>query len=212
MISVLLVDDHAVVRAGYRRYLEQSVDICLVAEAANAEEGYAAFCREAPQVSVVDLSMPGASGVQLIRRIVARDALAKVIAFSMHEERLFVTQAIGAGACGYVTKNSAGKTLVEAVREAHAGRRYLSPDVRGSVSATTPAASGPDALSTKEFEVFRLLAQGLPVGQIAQTLNLSHKTVANHQTQIKEKLGVTTTAALVHLALRSGLIKPSTPG
>ena len=75
-----------------------------------------------------------------------------------------------------------------------------------------PAASGPDALSTKEFEVFRLLAQGLPVGQIAQALNLSHKTVANHQTQIKEKLGVTTTAALVHLALRSGLIKPSTPG
>ena len=211
MIKVLLVDDHAVVRAGYRRYLEQADGICLVAEAANADEGYAAYCREAPDVSVVDLSMPGASGVQLIQRLVARDPQARVLAFSMHDEKLFVAQASAAGACGYITKNSAGDTLVEAVREAHAGRSFYSPDIRASRPATGPVA-GADALSPKEFEVFRLLAQGLPVGEIAATLNLSQKTVANYQTQIKEKLGVTTIAALVHLALRRGLIDPAAPG
>jgi len=211
MIDVLLVDDHAVVRAGYRRYLEQSSDIRLVAEAASAEEGYVAYCRTSPQVSVVDLSMPGASGVQLISRIMARDPHARVIAFSMHGERLFITQALAAGASAYVTKNSAGEILIEAVREVHAGRSYLSPDIRERVTAASPVAPGPDSLSPREFEVFRLLAQGHSVAKIADSLKLSQKTVANHQTQIKEKLGVTTTAALVHLALGSGLIKHSVP-
>jgi DNA-binding NarL/FixJ family response regulator len=211
LIGVLLVDDHAVVRAGYRRYLEQSADIRLVAEAASAEEGYAAYCRTSPHVSVVDLSMPGASGIQLMSRIIARDPNAGVIAFSMHDERLFVTQALAAGARAYVTKNSAGETLVEAVREIHAGRSFLSPDIRELMASARPRMPGPDSLSPREFEVFRLLAQGHSVTKIAEGLNLSQKTVANHQTQIKEKLGVTTTAALVHLALGSGLIKPPAP-
>lgn len=209
MIKVLLVDDHAVVRSGYRRFLEQAGDICVVAEASGVEEGYSAYCRESPDVSIVDLSMPGVSGIQLIRRIVARDAAARVLAFSMHEERLFITQASAAGACGYITKNSAADTLIEAVRQAHLGRSYYSPDIRDRLGASKPAVLGPESLSPKEFEVFRLLAQGLPVSEIAAKLKLSQKTVANHQTQIKEKLGVSTTAALVHLALRSGLI--STP-
>ena len=115
-------------------------------------------------------------------------------------------QALAAGACAYVTKNSAGDILIEAVREVHAGRGYLSPDIRNLASAARPAAPGPDSLSPREFEVFRLLAQGHTVAQIADSLKLSQKTVANHQTRIKEKLGVQTTAALVHRALQSGAV------
>lgn len=213
MIRVLLVDDHAVVRAGYRRYLEQAEGISVLAEASSADEGYAAWSRESPDVGVVDISMPGASGVQLIRRIVAREAGARLLAFSMHAESLFVSQAMAAGASGYITKNSAGETLIEAVRQVHAGRRFFSPDVQpvaGHFSSQAGVLAGPDALTPKEFEVFRMLAQGRTLAEIASALKLSQKTVANYQSLIKEKLGVATTAALIHLALRHGVI--SQPG
>jgi DNA-binding NarL/FixJ family response regulator len=213
MIRVLLVDDHAVVRAGYRRYLEQAQGehaegVQVVAEAGSAGQGYAAYCQSQPDVSVVDLSMPGASGVQLIQRILARDPQARVLAFSMHEQALFVQQAIAAGACGYITKNSAGEALVEAVRAAHAGGRFFSPGLAlpSLAAQPLPEAGSADALSAREFEVFRLIARGLTLGEIADILHLSSKTVANHQTRIKEKLGVQTTAALVHRALQSGAV------
>jgi len=206
MIRILLVDDHAVVRAGYRRFLERSDDVSVVAEAADAAQGYVLFRRHAPDVSVVDLSMPGAGGLELIRRIVAHEPLARVLVFSMHAEAVFAARALQAGARGYVTKRSAPETLVEAVRQVHADRSFLSPDI-------TLAFGGGDAdplavLSAKEFEVFRLIAEGRSVADIAAALSLSQKTVANYQALIKNKFGAATTAALVHVALRHGVIAP----
>jgi len=208
MIRLLLVDDHAVVRAGYHRFLERSDDVRVVAEAADAEQGYLLFRQHAPDISVVDLSMQGAGGLELIRRIVAHESLARVLVFSMHEEGVFAERAFQAGARGYVTKQSAPETLVEAVHQVHAGRNFLSPDMAQRLVLGRGNANPLAVLSGKEFEVFRLLAEGRAVADIALALSLSQKTVANYQTLIKEKLGATTSAALVHIALRHGVIAP----
>ena len=208
MIRILLVDDHAVVRSGYHRYLERSEDLVVVAEAANAEQGYAEFRRHEPDVSIVDLSMPGAGGLTLIRRIVACEPLARVLVFSMHEDAVFAARSLQAGARGYVTKNSEPETLIEAVRRICAGRIFLSPDIAQRL-ALGSGDTGPLAvLSAKEFEVFRLIAEGRSLADIAAALSLSQKTVANYQALIKEKLNASTTAALVHIALRNGVITP----
>ena len=208
MIRILLIDDHAVVRAGYHRFLECSADVSVIAEAADAEQGYAQFRRYKPDISILDLSMPGAGGLTLIRRIVAHAPLARVLVFSMHEEAVFAARALQAGARGYVTKNSAPETLVEAVHHVYAGRSFLSPDIAQRLALGGGNVDPLAVLSAKEFEVFRLIAEGQSVADIAAALSLSQKTVSNYQTQIKEKLGAATTAALVHVALRHGVIAP----
>jgi DNA-binding NarL/FixJ family response regulator len=208
MIRILLVDDHAVVRAGYHRFLERNEDLNVVAEAADAEQGYSRFRQHKPDISIVDLSMPGAGGLILIRRIVALDPLARVLVFSMHEDAVFASRSLQAGACGYVTKSCEPETLVEAVRQIHAGRRYLSPDMARRLAPGRGDADPLAVLSVKEFEVFRLIAEGRSVADIAVALSLSQKTVANYQALIKEKLGANTTTALVHIALRNGVITP----
>ena len=208
MIRILLIDDHAVVRAGYHRFLECSADVSVIAEAADAEQGYAQFRRHEPDISILDLSMPGAGGLTLIRRIVAHEPLARVLVFSMHEDAVFAARALQAGARGYVTKNSAPETLVEAVHRVYAGRIFLSPDIAQRLAFGGGDADPLAVLSAKEFEVFRLIAGGQSVAAIADALSLSQKTVANYQTLIKEKLGAATTAALVHVALRHGVIAP----
>ena len=210
MIRVLLVDDHAVVRAGYRRLLEQSEQVQVVAEANDAEQGYAEFCRHRPDIGVIDLSLPGIGGIELIKRLRVCQPGAALLAFSMHEDALFAMRAFQAGAKGYITKNSAPHVLVEAVQQVAGGKVFLSPDISQQLARqSTAAAADPlEALSTREFEVFRRLADGHSIADIAETFGLSPKTVANYQTQIKEKLGVDSTAGLVHLALRRGLIRP----
>lgn len=207
MIRILLVDDHAVVRSGYHRFLERHADLRIVAEAASADEGYAQFCLHQPDVSVVDISMAGVGGIELIRRMLAREPAARTLAFSMHDDAQFVTRALQVGARGYVTKTSQPETLVEAVRSVQAGGLFLSPDVarhQRAAQADDPLAQ----LSAKEFEIFRWFAEGHSSQDIATALNLSRKTVANYQTQIKDKLGVSTSAALVHIALRHRVVKP----
>ena len=208
MIRVLLVDDHPVVRSGYLRLLDQAGGITVIAEADDADSGYAAFAAQAPDVTVTDLAMPGGGGLALIRRVLLRDPRARVLVFSMHDGPMLVQRALEAGARGFVTKASPPECTVDAVRALHAGQRYLSPDL-------APALLQHDALremerlatlSAREFEVFRLLAQGHSVGECADTLKLSPKTLANHQTVVKEKLGISTSAALVHLAIRHGVI------
>ncbi|HEY8553085.1 MAG TPA: response regulator transcription factor [Burkholderiales bacterium] len=209
VLRVLLVDDHAVVRAGYRRLLELDAGIAVAAEAADAAQGYAAFCAGRPDVSIVDLSLPGGGGLELIRRIHAHTPQAAVLAFSMHEDALFAVRALQAGARGYVTKKSAPDVLIEAVAAVSAGRTYLSPDVGAQLAQRGADAAHPlERLSARELEIFRQLADGRTIGDIAAALHLSPKTVANYQTQIKEKLGVASSAALVHLALRLGLLQP----
>jgi DNA-binding NarL/FixJ family response regulator len=210
MIRVLLVDDHPVVRAGYRRLLEQSGDIQVIAEAGDAEGAYLAFAAENPDVCVTDLSLPGAGGLDLLRKILGRDLNARVLVFSMYDSAQIVKRALGSGACGFVSKNAAPDSLVAAVRAAYSGQRYLSADLSPALLHDEHSNDSEVArlatLSQREFEVFRLLAEGRSPADCARLLNLSPKTVANNQSQIKDKLGVATSAALVHLALRNGVI------
>jgi two-component system invasion response regulator UvrY len=207
-VRVLLVDDHAVVRAGYRLLLQNAPEIEVVGEADSGELGCRLFAELGPDVVIMDLTLPGIGGLEAIRRIVQREPLAKVLVFSMHEDTLFVEQALAAGARGYVTKSSAPHVLVAAVKQIAAGGRPLAGDiaerlkfarVRGHDSPLT-------RLSTREFEIFCLLAEGLSSAEIAKRLSLSHKTVANYGTQLKSKLGVGTVAELARLAIRHGVI------
>jgi len=208
MIRVLLVDDHPVVRTGYRRLLEEAGDIAVLGEAATAEAAYALLQPDRPDVVVTDLEMPGGGGLALIRRALQREPALQILVFSMHDSAALVRQALEAGARGFVTKASAPHCLVEAVRALHGGGRYLAPDLPGALLQRDPSqeAERLAALSGREFEIFRLLAQGRSAHECAAALHLSPKTVSNHQTLIREKLGVTTSAALVHLAIRCRVI------
>jgi DNA-binding NarL/FixJ family response regulator len=208
MIRVLLVDDHPVVRTGYRRLLDQAGDIDVVAEAGDGETAYAAFVAQVPDVLVTDLSMAGCGGLELIRRVLLQAPGTRVLVFSMHDGALLVRRALEGGARGFLTKASSPDCLVVAIRALHAGQRYLGPDLPPVLLQRDPwqEAERLAALSVREFEIFRLLAQGHSSAECARALNLSPKTIANHQTAIKEKLGVATSAALAHLAIRHRVI------
>lgn len=205
-LRVLLVDDHEVVRSGFRRLIEQSAVVC--AEAADGEEAYRIYGKCSPDVTVMDLSMPGLGGLESLRRIMARYPAARVLVFSMHDSLAFVTQAFRAGARGYITKASAADVLLTGIEAVARGERYLSPDLAQRVSiASLEQESNPlSQLTAREFELFRLLAEGRTVEEIAATLNISHKTVANYQTQIKQKLNISSPVELVRLAMEQGLI------
>lgn len=206
-ITVLLVDDHSVVREGYRRLLERSNGVTVVGEAANAADAYAEFQRVQPDVVVMDISLPGASGIEAMRRMLAREPRARVLMFSMHDEPIFATRAFQAGALGYITKASAPEVLVEAVRAVAQGKRHISADMAQTLALQAVGAgeAGLEVLSHREFEVMRLLVEGLTLNDIAQKLQLSYKTVANHQSAIRQKLQVETHAQLLKLAARSGI-------
>jgi DNA-binding NarL/FixJ family response regulator len=208
MIRVLLADDHPVVRSGYLRLLDQASDIAVTAEAGDADEAYQAFVASPPDVLVTDLAMPGGGGLDLLRRVLMRAPHARVLVFSMHDSTVLVRRALQAGARGFLSKASAPECLVDAVRELHAGRRYLGRELPESLLQRDPHDESDRLaeLSTREFEIFRLLAQGHSSGECAEALKLSPKTIANLQTLIKEKLGVATSAALVHLAIRHHVI------
>ena len=206
-ISVLLVDDHAVVREGYRRLLERAVDLRIVGEAATAAEAVRICAQTAPDVVVMDISLPDVSGIEALRRLLARAPEARVLMFSIHDESIFPRHAFAAGALGYVTKASAPDVLVDAVRVVALGRRYLSPDIAHSLALQGIGGErGIAALSTREFEIARLLALGHPVREIADKLCLSVKTVANHQWAIRQKLGADSAAQFLRIASRDGLI------
>ena len=208
MIRVMLVDDHPVVRTGYRRLLEQTGDVEVVAEAGDGDAACAAFVAHAPDVLVTDLSMAGCGGLELIRRVLQRSPEARVLVFSMHDGALLVRRAIEGGARGFLTKASSPDCLVLAIRALHAGQRYLGPDLPAALLQRDPQheAERLAGLSVREFEVFRILALGHSSAECASALNWSPKTIANLQTVIKEKLGVETAAALAHLALRHRVI------
>jgi len=205
-IRVMLVDDHPVVRAGYQRFLEQAGDMRVVAQAGNVDEAVGAFADCRPDVTVADLSMPGAGGLELIRRLLERSAQTRILVFTMHDNTMLVRRAFEVGACGFLSKSGAPEELLDAVRTVHAGQRYLGAGLTDPLGPAPGAPSPLDALTPREFEVFRLLARGASIAECARSLNLSAKTISNHQTFIKEKLGVATPAALVHLAIRHGVI------
>jgi len=207
-IRVLLADDHAVVRAGYRVLLQNTNDIEVVAEADSGERACRAFADLQPDVVVMDLTMPGIGGLEAIRRMVARDPNARILVFSMHEDTVFVEQALQAGAQGYITKSSAPEILVEAIRELASGKSHIDTEIVQRLAFQK--ARGKDSpfsnLSTREFEIFCLLAEGLNTSEIAKRLSLSYKTIANYSTQIKGKLNVSTVAEIARLAIRHNII------
>ena len=196
MIRLLLVDDHPVVRAGYQRLLELAGDMAVVAQAGNVDEACALFAQHQPDITITDLAMPGSGGLELIRRLRERVADARVLVFSMHDSAALVARALDAGAAGFVTKSSAPARLIDAVHAVWAGRRYLSLDLPQPLTT----ASQFESLTPREFEIFRLLAGGESLADCARSLHLSPKTVSNHQTLIKDKLGLHTSAAMAHLA------------
>lgn len=225
-VTVLLVDDHAVVREGYRRLLEQDAAIRVVGEAADAAGAYRQFCELSPAVVVMDIALPGASGLEALRRMIAVRPQARVLMFSMYEDAIYLKQALRDGACGYLTKVGAPEALVDAVHRVAAGELYVSADMRRHLPASMPASTplagdGADlqsaaedgvtpveaaGLSSREFEILQLLVHGLSLSDIAAQLFLTQKTVANHQSAIKQKLGVENGAQLVLTALKMGLV------
>lgn len=206
-VTVLLVDDHAVVREGYRRLLERRGDIVVVGEAANAEDAHKLFSELSPQVVVMDIAMPGVSGIEAMRRMLTQQPDTRVLIFSMYEDSIFAHRALQAGACGYVTKASAPNVLVEAVHVVARGKRYISADVAQALALrnVTADAGAADGLSAREFEILRMLVQGHSVRDIALSLGLNPKTVANHQSAIKQKLGADTAVQLLRIAGTLGL-------
>jgi len=206
-ISVLLVDDHAVVREGYRRLLERDPDLAVVGEAASIAEALSLDRELQPDVVVLDIALPGVSGIEILRRLLAHRPDARVLMFSMHQDGIYATHALEAGAHGYVSKASAPDLLVGAVRAVAERRRYISPDVQRAMSAQSSTAHQlMHALSVRELEVLRLLAQGYTVEEIAVRLGFSPKTAANHQSSIKQKLGAGTALQLMLIAQQFGLV------
>ena len=191
-LRVVLVDDHAVVREGYRRLLERTGDIVVVAEAANGEDAYRLICEQQPDVAVLDISLPGLGGIEVTRRVIARLPNQKILIFSMHEDTVFSSRALQAGARGYVTKSAAPEVLIEAVRLVAAGKLYISQEMAQELAIQMiPGREKPiDALSAREFEVFRLLVAGHTLQEISAIMHLSYKTVANYQSSIRQKLDV----------------------
>lgn len=210
-LQVMLVDDHAVVRAGYRRLLELESDVVVCAECADGDEALATLQRRAAppvDVMVLDLSMPGRSGLDLLRRIRLRWPALRVLVFSMHDSPAMVVQALRAGAAGFITKSSEPALLVDALRRVGRGDTgVLSPDI--AAVAQAPAAEPPHrVLSAREFEVLRGLVAGLSVEQIAERLHLSPKTVSNYQTRIRQCLGLNTAVELLRYAAEHRLLLP----
>lgn len=209
MIEVMLVDDHAVVREGYRRMLQTEDDLRVVAEAGDATEALNLWRQLKPQVVVIDLALPGMGGLELITRLRQRDPQCRCLAFSMHRDALWATQALRAGALGYVTKSSDPALLVQAVREVAAQRRIISPDLAGEVAARLLDEAGPatQGLTPRELEVLRLLLAGTSAQQIAETLHLSVKTVHNLHYQVKTKFGTSSDFELARIAWREGWVE-----
>jgi two-component system invasion response regulator UvrY len=208
-INVMLVDDHAVVRFGFRMLLESTDDIKVVAEADSAEAAYQQILTAKPDVIVMDISLGGTMGVEATRRIVARDKTAKVLGLSSHEDPSYVRYMLKAGAQGYLSKRSAPDELMHAIRQVAEGRMYIEASLsqRMALEEFNGEKSPIEVLSEREFGVFIQLAKGLSVNQIAELLNISPRTVGTHLYNVKQKLGAANQAELTLIAVRHGLIE-----
>ena len=209
MIRVLLVDDHAVVRTGFRLLLQSQPDINVVAEAQSGEAACQMYAELTPDVVVMDLGMPGMGGLEALRRIRARNSAARVLALSAHDDPMHARRALREGALGFLSKRSAPEALIEAIASIAAGRRYLDPNLaqKLALAEIEGATRSPiEQLSEREFEVFIRLAGGATVQKIADDLKLSASTIGTHLYNIKQKLGVVNQSELTLLAIRHGLI------
>lgn len=210
-ITVMLVDDHPVVRAGYRRLLESEADIKVVAEADDGETGCILYERHKPNVLILDLHMSGIDGLETIRRIKAKDPDAHILVFSMLSNEILVQRVLLTGAMGYLSKQC--RTLgnmIQAVRQINQGKIYIDPDLAMNVAALALKDSSKDplnVLSPREFQIFKLLAEGNSTLQISEILSISLKTVGGHHTSIMKKLNLENPTQLVRLAILCGVIQ-----
>ena len=206
--TIMLVDDHAIVREGYRAILQKQPGLRVVAEASDGAEAYRLFKVVQPDLVVMDLTMPGVGGIEGIRRIRQWESAARILVFTMHQNAAFALQAIRAGARGYVTKTSPPEALIRAVFDVLAGRIALSPDIDHELAMNRldDGTMAAEALSAREFEILNLLLAERTTAEIADLMNISPKTVANLHSLIKSKLGVGSDIELVRLALRQGLL------
>jgi two-component system invasion response regulator UvrY len=207
--TIVLVDDHAVVRAGVRRLLEQEPLFEVTGEAESGEKAYQILAELKPDVMVMDLSMPGMGGLEAIRRILMRYEKAKILVLSMHEDLSFANQALKLGAKGYLTKNTLADDLVKSIETVTQGDVFLSDEIAKKMAMQSISGNQDPVheLSAREFEIFRLLAEGFDIDAIASTLNISSKTVSNYQTMIKQKLNINTPIELIRYAIKVGVIK-----
>ncbi len=208
-VTIVLVDDHAVVRAGVRRLLEQEALFDVIGEADSGEKAYQMFGELKPDVMVMDLSMPGMGGLEAIRRILMRHERARILVLTMHEDLSFANQALKLGAKGYLIKNTLGDDLVKSIKTVSKGEVFLSDEIAKKMAMQSISGEQDPIheLSAREFEIFRLLAEGLEIDAIATTLNISSKTVSNYQTMIKQKLNINTPVELIRYAIKAGVIK-----
>lgn len=209
-INVMLVDDHAVVRMGFRMLLETAADIKVIAEAENGEQAVKLYVEHQPDVVVMDITMPGIGGLEAIERIMAKDSAARILVLSAHEDSVHPKRVLNAGAMGYLTKRSAAEELIKAIRTVAGGKMYLEANIaqQMAIQQLSGEKNPVDVLSDREFEVFMALAKGKTTNDIADTLCLSPRTVGTHLYNIKQKLNASNSAEIALIAMRSGLIDP----
>lgn len=209
-INVMLVDDHAVVRMGFKMLLESAPDIKVVAEAESGEQGVKMYMEHHPDVVVMDITMPGIGGLEAIERIMAKDSTARVLVLSAHEDSVHPKRVLKAGAMGYLTKRSAAEELIKAIRSVAGRKMYLEASIaqQMAIQQLSGEANPVDVLSAREFEVFMALAKGKTTNEIADTLCLSPRTIGTHLYNIKQKLNANNSAEIALIAMRAGLIDP----
>jgi len=207
-IKVLLADDHVVVRAGYKMFFKSTSDIIVIAEAGSAKEAYYKYCENDCDVVLMDWSMPDVSGLEAIYRIISRDSSAKIMMITMHEEAIFVEKAFNAGAKGYVTKSSAPDIIIKAIRTLYNGQMFIEEGMAQQLVFKNLLGDDSvlSSLSTREFQIFCFIAEGLDINEIAKKLSLGYKTISNYSSQIKTKLNCRNAAEIAHLAIRNNII------
>lgn len=212
LIKILLADDHSIVRAGLRRIVEESGDMEVIAEAADGREAIQQVHKKVPDVAVVDISMPGLDGLEVVSQLRTYHPKLPILILTMHEEGQYVVRAIEAGAMGYITKQSAPEQLVKAIRKVHAGGRYLTDDAAEalalSVARGVHGRSPLDSLSMRELQVLRRLALGHTNREIAQAYSISIKTVDTYRSRLLKKLNLRNNAELSRFAIQNRLVEP----
>lgn len=209
-IRVMLVDDHAVVRRGYRTLIEEHGNIQVICEAPDADTAYQLYKEKSPDVVIMDITMPGRGGIDAIRQLRLWDPSARILVFSMHANATYALQAFRAGAKGYVTKSSDPELLVTAIENVANNKTALCPEISEALAATSVSGDADvfKQLSPREFEILQMILDAKSTDDIAETLRLAPKTVGNYHYAIKTKLGVSSDIDLVYFCMRHGLVKP----
>jgi DNA-binding NarL/FixJ family response regulator len=209
MIRIVVADDHTIVREGLKQLLSANDDLEVVAEAADGHQVMQRVRDTELDVLLMDMSMPGKSGIELIKQVRAEKPRLRILVLSMHEEQQYAVRAIKAGAAGYLTKESASTQLVNAIRKVAGGGAFISAEVAEQLAlGAMPQTEGPPhaALSDREYQVFRMVASGSSVTEIAESLNLSAKTVSTHKARLMQKMGLRSQADIIRYAIAHKLI------